>query len=95
VLLVGVLLYGKTTIFRYNHLLVQSQHHPIRFTNEIKKTRRRPLLHFLRNTLLARRRDVRGLDVDRNAGLGSCVGGHVVFDIIDCKWWVVILGRMK
>ena len=79
-------------------LLVQSQNDPVRLAEDIEKSGRCLLLHLLRDTLLARRRDVRGLDVDRNAGLGSCVGGHVVVvvcDVVNFERWVIIFGRMK
>jgi hypothetical protein len=78
-------------------LLVQSQNDPVRLAENIEKSGRCLLLHLLRDTLLARRRDVRRLDVDRNAGLGSCVGGHVVVvsDAVDFKRWVIIFGRME
>lgn len=86
--------YGNTTIQRV-YVLVQSQHDPVGFTEDIEKTGRCSLLNLLGDTLLALWRDVRRLDIDRNAGLGSCVGGHDVCDVVDRKRVVIVVGRMK
>ena len=98
VVLLDDVYHGKPSILETIwHLLVQSQNDPVRLAEDIEKSGRCLLLHLLRDTLLARRRDVRGLDVDRNAGLGSCVGGHVVVvsDAIDFKRRVIVFGRME
>jgi hypothetical protein len=74
-----VLLYRCDVDTRGRYVLVQSQDDSVGLAEDIKKTGWSSLLHFLCDTLLARRRDVRGLDVDWDAGLGGCVGGHDVF----------------
>lgn len=64
------------TVIQRRYALVQSQNDPVGLASDIEETRWCSLLHFLCDTLLARRRDVRRLGLDWNAGLGSCVCGH-------------------
>ena len=89
-MLLDVLLY-RFDMFEGQYVLVQSQDDPVGLAKDIKQTGWSSLLHFLCDTLLARRRDVRGLDVDWDAGLGSCVGGHdclLACDVVFVGWMV-------